>query len=92
MYTGCNRTIAPCMLYTKKGIFYFCNRSNRSIYVFVRRMSLFKTLIDQISRQLNIYCKCTYQTIRKFDKFHTVATKLGAGDTPKVTERQKKID
>ena len=41
----------------------------------------------QISSQLNISCKCIRQTIYKFDKFHTVATKPGAGRTPKVTER-----
>ena len=29
MYIGCNKIIAPCTLYTKNGIFYFCNRSNR---------------------------------------------------------------
>ena len=49
-----------------------------------------KTLIRQILSQLNI-CKCIRQTIYKFDKFHTVATKLGAGRTPKVTERQKRL-
>ena len=54
-------------------------------------MSLFKTLIHQISSQLNISCKCIHQTIRKFDKFHTVATKPGANRTPKVTERQKQL-
>ena len=42
---------------------------------------------DQISSQLNISCKCIRQTIYKFDKFHTVATKLGTGRMPKVTER-----
>ena len=45
----------------------------------------------QISSQLNISCKCFRQTIDKFDKFHTVATKPGAGRTPKVTERQKRL-
>ena len=34
--TGCNKIIAPCTRYTKKGIFYFCNRSNRLIYMYVR--------------------------------------------------------
>ena len=29
--------------------------------------------------------------IYKFDRFHTVATKPGAGRTPKVTERQKRL-
>ena len=55
-------------------------------------MSLCKTLIHQISRQLNISCKYIRQTIHKFDKFHTVARNSGAGRTPKVTERQKMID
>ena len=50
-----------------------------------------KTLIHQTSRQLNISCKCIHQTIYKFDKFHTVATKPVAGRTPKVTERQKRL-
>ena len=31
--TGCkSKVIAPSTLYTKNGIFYFCNRSNRLIY------------------------------------------------------------
>ena len=42
-------------------------------------MSLCKTLIHQISSQLNISCKCIRQTIS------------GAGRTPKVTERQKRL-
>ena len=54
-------------------------------------MSFCETLIHQISSQLNISCKCIRQTIYKFDKFHTVATKPGAGRTPKVTERQKRL-
>ena len=54
-------------------------------------MRLCKTLIHQISSQLNISCKCIRQTIYKFDKFHRVATKPGAGRTPKVTERQKRL-
>ena len=54
-------------------------------------MSLCKTLIHQISRQLNISCKCIRQTVYKFDKFHTVATKPVAGRTPKVTKRQKRL-
>ena len=45
----------------------------------------------QISSQLNLSCKCIRRTIFKFDKFHTVATKAGAGRTPKVTERQKRL-
>ena len=54
-------------------------------------MRLCKTLIHQISSQLNISCKCIRQTIYKFDKFHTVATKPGADRTPKATERQKRL-
>ena len=54
-------------------------------------MRLCKTLIHQISSQLNISCKCIRQTIYKFDKFHTVATKPCACRTPKVTERQKRL-
>ena len=54
-------------------------------------MRLCKTLIHQISSQLNISCKCIRQPIYKFDKFHTVATKPCAGRTPKVTERQKRL-
>ena len=53
-------------------------------------MSLCKTLIHQISSQLNISCKCIRQTIYKFDKLHTVATKPDAGRTLKVTEHQKR--
>ena len=45
----------------------------------------------QISSQLNISCKCIRQTIYKLDRFHTVATKPGAGRTPKVTGRQKRL-
>ena len=42
-------------------------------------------------RQLNISCKCIHQTNRKFDKFHSVAMKPGAGRTPKLTECQKRL-
>ena len=54
-------------------------------------MRLCKTLIHQISSQLNISWKCIRHTIYKLDKFHTVATKADAGHTPKVTERQKRL-
>ncbi|CAF2069627.1 unnamed protein product [Rotaria magnacalcarata] len=54
-------------------------------------MSLCTTLTDQISRQLNISCKCIRQTIRKFDKFRTACAKPGAGRKPKVTERKKRL-
>ena len=54
-------------------------------------MNLCETLTHQISSQLNISCKCIGQTIYKFDKFYTVATKPDAGRTPKVTERKKRL-
>ena len=54
-------------------------------------MRLCKTLTHQISSQLSISWKCIRQTIYKFDKFHTAATKPDAGRTPKVTERQKRL-
>ena len=54
-------------------------------------MSLCKTFIHHISRQLNVSSKCIRQTIRKFDKFYTVATKPGANRVRKVTERQKRL-
>ena len=54
-------------------------------------MRLCKTFIHQISSQLNISYKCIRQTIYKFGQFHTVATKPGAGHTPKVTERLVKF-
>ena len=54
-------------------------------------MRFCKTLIHHISSQLNIFCKYIGQTIYNFDKFHTVATKPGAGRIPKVTERQKRL-
>ena len=47
--------------------------------------------MNQISRQLNISCKCIRQTIHKFDKFYTVATKPGDGRTSKITEHQKRL-
>ena len=34
---------------------------------------------------------CIRQTFSKFDKFHTVATKPGAGRLPKVTGRVKRL-
>ena len=54
-------------------------------------MSLCKTLIHQISHQLNVSCKCIHQTTLKFDKFHTITTKSGTDRTPKVSERQKRL-
>ena len=54
-------------------------------------MSLCKILIHQILRQLNISCKRIRQTIHKFNKFHTVATKSGADRTTKITQRQKRL-
>ena len=55
-------------------------------------MSLCKTLIiHQILHQLNISCRCIRQTNRKFDKFHTLTTKLDAGSTLNVTDGQKRL-
>ena len=45
----------------------------------------------KISRRLKISRRCIRQTFSKFDKFHSVATKLGAGRPPKVTDREKKL-
>ena len=44
----------------------------------------------EISRQLKISRRCIRQTIRKFDHFHNVATKLGAVYPQKVTNREKR--
>ena len=43
------------------------------------------------SRRLKISHRCIRQTFGKFDKFHTVATKPGAGRPPKVTDRDKRL-
>ena len=42
-----------------------------------------------MSRWLGISYECIRQTIRKFDKFYTVATKAGAARTLNVIEGQK---
>ena len=42
----------------------------------------------KISRQLKISRRCIRQTIRKFDKYGTVATRTGAGRPKKITNRQ----
>ncbi|CAM4803186.1 unnamed protein product [Rotaria magnacalcarata] len=44
----------------------------------------------EISPKLNISRNCIYQTIKKFNKLHTVATKPGAGRRSKLTDRQKR--
>ena len=44
----------------------------------------------EISRKLNISRNCIHQTINKFNKLHTVATKSGAGRRSKLTDRQKR--
>ena len=44
-----------------------------------------------LSRQLKISRRCIRQTIRKFDRFHNVATKSGAGHQQKVTDREKRL-
>ena len=43
----------------------------------------------EISRQLKISRRCIRQTIRKFDRFHNLATKPGARIPQKVTDREK---
>ena len=63
-----------------------CRSDQKKSIICLRDTGIYQ---HQISRQLNISCKCIRQTIYKFDKFHTVSTKPGAGRTPKVTERQK---
>ena len=45
----------------------------------------------EISRQLKISRECIFQTIRKFDCFHNVATKSSAGRPQKVTDREKRL-
>ena len=44
-----------------------------------------------MSRQLKISRRCIRQTIRKFDRFHNVATKPGAGCPQKVTDSEKRL-
>ena len=44
----------------------------------------------EISRRLKVSRQCIRRTIRKFDQYHTVATKPGAGRPSKVTDRQKR--
>ena len=45
----------------------------------------------KISRQLKISRRCRRQTIRKFDKYGTVATRLGAERPKKTTNRQTRL-
>ena len=45
----------------------------------------------EISRQLKISRRCIRQTIRRFDRFHNVATKPGAGHPQKVIDREKRL-
>ena len=45
----------------------------------------------EISRQLKISRRCIRQTIPKFDRFHNVATKPGAGHPQKVTDCEKRL-
>ena len=45
----------------------------------------------KISRQLKISRRCIRQTIRKFDKYGTVATRPGAGRWKKTTNRQTRL-
>ena len=45
----------------------------------------------KISRQLKISRRCRRQTIRKFDKYGTVATRPGTGRPKKTTSRQTRL-
>ena len=45
----------------------------------------------EVSRRSKISRPCIRQIFRKFDKFHIVATKPGAGHPPKVTDREKRL-
>ena len=45
----------------------------------------------KISRQLKISRRCIRQMIRKFDKYGTVETRLGAGRPKKITNRQTRL-
>ena len=56
--------------------------------IVLRGMGIFQL---EISRQLKISCRCICQTFRKFDKFHTVATKPSAERPSKVTDREKRL-
>ena len=47
--------------------------------------------VHKISRQLKISRRCIRQTIRKFDKYSTVATRPGAGRPKKTTNRQTRL-
>ena len=49
------------------------------------------THVHRISRQLKISRRCIRQTIRKFDKYRTVATRPGAGYPKKTTNRQTRL-
>ena len=54
-------------------------------------MDMYDTQTREIFRRLKISCRCIRQTFRKFDKFHTVATKSGAERPPKVTNCEKRL-
>ncbi|CAF3992939.1 unnamed protein product [Rotaria sordida] len=54
-------------------------------------MNICTICTHEISRRLHVSRRCIHQTIRKFDKFHTVATKPGAGRPRKGTERQRRL-
>ena len=45
----------------------------------------------EISRRLKISRRCIRQKFCKFDIFHTVATKPGAGRPPKATDHEKRL-
>ena len=63
-----------------------CSTDQKKNIICLRDTAMFQ---HQISSQSNISCQYIRQSIGKFDKFHTVATKPGAGRTPKVTEHKK---
>ena len=54
-------------------------------------MDMCDTETHEIFRRLKTSRRCIRQTFGKFDKFHTVATKPGAGCPPKVTNREKNL-
>ena len=56
--------------------------------ILLRDIGMFQ---HKISRQLKISRRCRRQTIRKFDKYGTMATRLGAGRPKKTTNRQTRL-
>ena len=52
---------------------------------------MFVTQTHKASPRLKISRRCIRETLGKFDKFHTVAGKSGAGHPPEVTDREKRL-